>query len=25
VFFRDIEIGEFDVDALRFRPVQVLR
>jgi hypothetical protein len=25
VFFRDIEIGEFDVEALRFRPVQVLR
>jgi len=25
VFFRDLEIGEFDVEALRFRPVQVLR
>jgi hypothetical protein len=25
VFFRNIEIGEFDVEALRFRPVQVLR
>jgi hypothetical protein len=25
VFSRDIEIGEFDVEALRFRPVQVLR
>jgi hypothetical protein len=25
VFFRDVEIGEFDVEALRFRPVQVLR
>jgi hypothetical protein len=25
VYFRDIEIGEFDVEALRFRPVQVLR
>jgi hypothetical protein len=25
VFFRDIEIGEFDVEALRFRPVQVSR
>ena len=25
VFFRDIEIGEFDAEALRFRPVQVLR
>jgi len=22
VFFRDVEIGEFDVEALRFRPVQ---
>jgi hypothetical protein len=25
VFFRDIEIGEFDVEALRFRPVYVSR
>ena len=25
VFFRDIELGEFDVEALRFRPLQVLR
>jgi hypothetical protein len=25
VFFRNLEIGEFDVEALRFRPVQVLR
>jgi hypothetical protein len=25
VFFRDIEIGEFDVQALRFRPVRLLR
>ena len=25
VFFSDLEIGEFDVEALRFRPVQVLR
>ncbi|MGB0124088.1 MAG: integrase core domain-containing protein, partial [Silvibacterium sp.] len=25
VFFRDIEIGEFDAEALRFRPVQVTR
>ncbi|MGA8629109.1 MAG: IS481 family transposase [Terracidiphilus sp.] len=25
VFFRDLEIGEFDVEALRFRPAQVLR
>jgi hypothetical protein len=25
VFFRDVEIGEFDVEALRFRPVQVPR
>jgi transposase InsO family protein len=25
VFFREIEIGEFDVEALRFRPVQVPR
>jgi transposase InsO family protein len=24
VFSRDIEIGEFDVEALRFRPVQIL-
>jgi hypothetical protein len=23
VFFRDVEIGEFDVEALRFRPVHV--
>jgi len=22
VFFRDVEIGEFHVEALRFRPVQ---
>jgi len=25
VYFRDIEIGEFDVEALRFRPVRVAR
>jgi hypothetical protein len=25
VFFRTIEIGEFDADALRFRPMPVLR
>jgi hypothetical protein len=25
VFFREVEIGEFDAEALRFRPVQVLR
>ena len=25
VFFREVELGEFDVEALRFRPVQVLR
>lgn len=25
VFFRDVEIGEFDVEALRFRPVQMSR
>jgi hypothetical protein len=25
VFFRDLEIGGFDVEALRFRPVQALR
>ena len=25
VYFRDIELGEFDVEALRFRPLQVLR
>jgi hypothetical protein len=25
VFFREIEIGEFDVEALRFRPMQLLR
>jgi len=25
VYFRDVEIGEFDADALRFRPVQVVR
>jgi hypothetical protein len=25
VFFREIEIGEFDVEDLRFRPVQVPR
>jgi hypothetical protein len=24
VFFRDLEIGEFDAEALRFRPVPVL-
>ena len=24
VYFRDVEIGEFDAEALRFRPVQVL-
>jgi hypothetical protein len=25
VFFRDVEIGEFEVEALRFRPVQAWR
>jgi hypothetical protein len=25
VFFREIEIGEFDAEALRFRPMQVPR
>jgi hypothetical protein len=25
VFFRDIEIGEFDVESLRFRPVRMPR
>jgi hypothetical protein len=25
VFFRNTEIGEFDVEALRFRPAQVTR
>ena len=25
VFFRELEIGEFDIEALRFTPVQVLR
>jgi hypothetical protein len=25
VYFRDVEIGEFNVEALRFRPVQVMR
>ena len=25
VFFRNVEIGEFDGEALRFRPVQVMR
>jgi hypothetical protein len=25
VHFRDVEIGEFDAEALRFRPVQVMR
>jgi Integrase core domain len=25
VYFRDVEIGEFDAEALRFRPVQVMR
>ena len=25
VFFRELEIGEFDVEALRFRPMQALR
>lgn len=25
VFFRQVEIGEFDVEALRFRPIQALR
>lgn len=25
VYFRDVEIGEFDAQALRFRPVQVMR
>jgi hypothetical protein len=25
VFFRDVEIGEFDADALRFRPARLPR
>ena len=25
VYFRDVEIGEFDAEAFRFRPVQVMR
>ncbi len=25
VYFRDVEIGEFDAEALRFRPVQLRR
>ena len=25
VYFSDVEIGEFDAEALRFRPVQVMR
>lgn len=25
ICFRDVEIGEFDAEALRFRPVQVMR
>jgi hypothetical protein len=25
VYFRDVEIGEFDAEALRFRPVKVMR
>ena len=25
VYFRDVEIGEFDAEALRFRPAQVMR
>ena len=25
VYFRDVEIGEFDAEALRFRPVRVMR
>jgi len=25
IYFRDVEIGEFDAEALRFRPVQVMR
>jgi transposase InsO family protein len=25
VFFRQVEIGEFDAEALRFRPIQILR
>jgi hypothetical protein len=25
VYFRDLEIGEFDSEALRFRPAQVMR
>jgi hypothetical protein len=25
VHFRDVEIGEFDAEALRFRPIQVMR
>jgi len=25
VYFRDLEIGEFDAEALRFRPVQIMR
>jgi len=25
LFFREVEIGELDTEALRFRPVQILR
>jgi hypothetical protein len=25
VYFRDVEIGEFDAEALRFRPAQIMR
>ncbi len=25
VYFRDVEIGEFDAEALRFRQVQIMR
>ena len=25
VYFRDVEIGAFDAEAFRFRPVQVMR
>jgi hypothetical protein len=25
VYFRDVEIGEFDAEALRFRPIQIMR
>ena len=25
IYFRNVEIGEFDAEALRFRPAQVMR